>query len=247
MKINYAILGSDTNPLYLDFWPIISQIWKQEFNIIPILGLICNEDSDIYEDEYGLIKKFKSIEGINPGLQSQIIRLYLPKLLQGTCLLSDIDMMPLSRAYFIDNLLPIGNESLAILSADNPECLKDNQFPICYVAGNAEVYQNVFNLTNTTWEEFARLLHNRNEGWFTDQRYLYDTVLEYANNGGKVEFFSRGWTYGPADNRIDRLNWYYDKEAVTNGYYIDSHLLRPFNQYKNEVLKLYELLRRKSI
>jgi len=247
MKIEYAILGSDTNPLYLDFWPIISKTWKQKFNITPVLGLICDEDSDIYEDEYGLIKKFKSIEGINPGLQSQIIRLYLPKLLQGTCLLSDIDMMPLSYAYFVDNLLPINSKSLAILSADNPECLRDHQFPICYVAGDADVFIDVFDLNNTTWEKFAFMLHNKNEGWFTDQRYLYDKVLEYADKGGEVEFFSRGWTHGPADNRIDRINWYYDSDAVTNGHYIDSHLLRPFNQHKNEILKLYDLLRRESI
>jgi hypothetical protein len=229
----------------LDFWPIISQTWKEKFNITPVLGLICDEDSDIYEDKYGLIKKFKSIDGINPGLQSQIIRLYLPKLLDGTCLLSDIDMMPLSHTYFIDNLLPINSHSLAILSADNPECLADFQFPICYVAGGSDVFVKAFNLNNITWEEFAYLLHNRNEGWTTDQRYLYDKVLEYANQGGDVEFFSRGWTYGPADNRIDRINWYYNPKLVTEGYYIDSHLLRPFNQHKDEILKLYELLRRK--
>ena len=52
MKIDYVILGSNTNPYYLDFWPIVSKIWKENFNIIPILGLICNEDSDFEESEY---------------------------------------------------------------------------------------------------------------------------------------------------------------------------------------------------
>ena len=62
MKIKYAIVGSNTNPLYYDFWPIISKVWKEVFDIIPVLGLICDEDSDFIQDEYGLIKKFKSID-----------------------------------------------------------------------------------------------------------------------------------------------------------------------------------------
>ena len=48
MKIDYVIIGSDENPNYLDFWPIVSKIWKQVFKITPVLGLICEENSDIF-------------------------------------------------------------------------------------------------------------------------------------------------------------------------------------------------------
>ena len=48
MKINYVLMGSNQNPMYLDFWPIVSKIWKENFNIIPVLGLIGNEESDRY-------------------------------------------------------------------------------------------------------------------------------------------------------------------------------------------------------
>ncbi len=46
-NIKYAIMGSDTNPMYLEFWPVVSKIWKEIFGIIPVLGLICNEDSEL--------------------------------------------------------------------------------------------------------------------------------------------------------------------------------------------------------
>jgi hypothetical protein len=68
MKIKYAVMGSDMNPLYYEFWPIISKVWKEVFNIIPVLGLICDEDSELIEDNYGLVKKFKSIDGIGRNL-----------------------------------------------------------------------------------------------------------------------------------------------------------------------------------
>ena len=29
MKIDYVIVSSDDNPMYLDFWPIVSKIWKK--------------------------------------------------------------------------------------------------------------------------------------------------------------------------------------------------------------------------
>jgi hypothetical protein len=33
MKIDYVILGSDMNPMYYDFWPVVSKIWKKVYNI----------------------------------------------------------------------------------------------------------------------------------------------------------------------------------------------------------------------
>ena len=59
MNLEYVILGSDENPMYFDFWPIVSKVWKEIFNVTPVLGLISNEDSDLIQDDYGLIKKFK--------------------------------------------------------------------------------------------------------------------------------------------------------------------------------------------
>ena len=47
MKINYVLMGSNNNPLYLDFWPIVSKVWKIFFNITPVLGLITNEKEEI--------------------------------------------------------------------------------------------------------------------------------------------------------------------------------------------------------
>ena len=101
MKIDYVFIGSDLNPMYLDFWPLVSRIWREVFNMMPVLGLICDEDSDLYDDWCGLVKRFKAVEGINTGLQSQIVRLFMPKFLEGNILLSDIDMAPLSKDYFI--------------------------------------------------------------------------------------------------------------------------------------------------
>ena len=238
MNENYVIIGCDENPYYYDFWPIISKIWKIKFNYTPVLGLICDEDSDFYEDDYGIIKKFKKIENIDIGLQTQIVRLYLPKLLTGNCLISDIDMMPLSVDYFSNNLKLLTNNNIILYSSDNPECLQENIFPMCYILGTTEVYKQIFDL-ELSWQDFTELLNSRNEKWFTDQKYLYEKINNQKNI--EVVHLKRGWD-GPANYRIDRVYWMYDKDKVKEGYYIDSHLLRPFKEYEHEINALSNLI-----
>lgn len=240
MSLDYVLIGSDTNPYYFDFWPTVSKVWSQVFKVKPVLGLVCDEDSEIYEDQFGLIKKFKKVEGVDIGLQSQIVRFYLANFLEGNCLISDIDMLPLSKNYFEGTCSRLNSENIVIHSSDNPECLRKNMYPMCYVAAKSQVFKNVFDL-NLSWEEFCNLLHNRNETWYTDQKYLFEKVNQYNEINKNVIFLKRGWN-GPADRRIDRINWIYNPERVNSGFYIDSHLLRPFAQYQNEINNLVNLL-----
>ena len=44
MKIDYVLVGTNDNPLYLDFWPVISKVWKTVFNITPVLGYITKKN-----------------------------------------------------------------------------------------------------------------------------------------------------------------------------------------------------------
>lgn len=238
MKVDYVIVSSNNNPYYLDFWPIISKVWKEKFKITPVLGLISDEDSELENSEFGLIKKYKSVEGIDEGLQSQIVRLYLPKELDGYCLISDIDMIPLSPQYFDDCATHLTKDNIVIYSSDNPECLKNNEYPMCYVSSHSESFKKIFEL-DLDWVSFVNLLKKRNQGWSTDQKYLYEKVNEYKNDTNKVVLLNRGWS-NIANKRIDRATWNYDPNKVSEGYYIDSHSLRPYSQYSNQINKLIE-------
>ena len=230
MKIDYVIIGSDMNPMYYDFWPLVSKIWKKLYNITPVLGLICDEDSDFIEDDYGLIKKFKSIDGMDIGLQSQIIRLYLTKELTGNLLISDIDMFPMSTKYFVDYVKTFVDGKFYVMSSDNQECLNNKEYPMCY------------NL-DSDWVNFANKLNSLNLGWTTDQNYLFNQINKRLTiNPNQIVFLQRGWSPTGANRRIDRLWWSYDENLVKDGYYIDCHSLRPYNDHKEEVNKLINLM-----
>lgn len=231
MKIDYVLIGSDLNPMYLDFWPIVSRIWREVFRMTPVLGLICDEDSDFYDDGCGLVKRFKAIEGISTALQSQIVRLYMPKLLKGNILLSDIDMAPLSKDYFIEDVKEFDQNKFYVFSSDNPECLANFEYPMCYNLGHSSSYEKIFDL-DKSWETFANELNAMNMGWGTDQRFLFKKLNEYEKeNPNSVVLMKRGWQ-GPAKGRIDRLGWGYNSILVKQGHYIDAHLLRPYSLYK---------------
>lgn len=240
MKLKYVLIGSDTDSLYLDFWPVVSKVWNKIFKLTPVLGLICDEESDIYSDEFGLVKKFKKIDKINVGLQSQIVRFYLANFLEGNCLVSDIDMLPLSKTYFETTSMELDSEKIIVHSSDNPECLENNMYPMCYFAAHSETLKKVFDL-NLSWDEFCIFLNKRNESWYTDQKYLFQKIDEYNKKFGNVIFLKRGWDK-LASRRIDRANWSYDSELVKQDYYIDSHLLRPYSENKNQINELINLL-----
>jgi|LauGreDrversion4_2_1035121.scaffolds.fasta_scaffold00754_7 hypothetical protein len=242
MKIDYVILGSDMNPMYYDFWPVVSKIWKKVYNTTPVLGLICDEDSEFIEDEYGLIKKFKKVDGIDVGLQSQVIRLYLTNLLNGNLLISDIDMIPMSTKYFVDFVKTFDNDRFYVMSSDNQECLNNREYPMCYNLGSDKLFKDILDLGHD-WSDFLKKLNNLNLGWTTDQNYLFDKINSYKElNPDNVIFLERGWSHKGANRRIDRLWWSYNEDLVKDGYYIDCHSLRPYNQHKDEINKLVSLI-----
>ena len=228
-------MGSNNNPLYLDFWPIVSKVWKEVFNITPVLGLISDEETDIYDDGNGLVIKLKSIEGFDDGLLSQLVRLYLPKFLEGNCIISDIDMIPLSKKYFIDDLNDYSDNDFIIMSSHHPQTININQYPMCYVVGNDKIFKELFTLEDD-WISFVKKIPH--QGWFTDQLYLYDIINKNNNFNYKFTQRNGGFVY----NRIDRINWRYDGNKIKEGYYIDCHSLRPYKQFTKEIDELIKYI-----
>jgi hypothetical protein len=234
MKIDYALMGSTTDPYYYDFWPIVSNIWKKRFGITPVLGLISDTDSDLYEDEYGLIKKFKKDENYSDQFQSQLVRIFISKFLRGNCLMSDIDMIPISKKYFITDIEKYDDDDFIIFSSHHPQTIGINQYPMCYVLGHSNLYTKFFNL-DKSWSEFLNELPNY--GWSTDQIFLYESLQKSKYE--KLKFPIRDFY---KHTRIDRSNWGFDKKLLDEDYYIDCHSLRPYSAYKTQINDIINFL-----
>jgi hypothetical protein len=143
-------------------------------------------------------------------------------------------MFPLSIKYFEDCSSYLTENNIVIYSSDHNKCLNNNEYPMCYVSSHSESFKNIFKL-DLDWESFALLMKNRNQGWSTDQKYLFEKVNEYNSQTNNVVLLKRDWSL---TKRIDRSDWNYNPIKVSEGYYIDSHSLRPYSQYSEEINKL---------
>lgn len=236
MEIKYAIVSSDENPLYYDFWTIVRDLWSSHIGIKPVFLFITNKDEVIDHGEY-IVHKVKSIEGVDTGLQSQIIRMYATKFYPNdVCITSDIDMLPLGKSYFKSICGDYNDDDMVILSSDAyPNKVR---YPICYNVAKGNTFNEILDL-NCTFEEYVKRISSYNWGWDTDELYFGMKVNEFKYQN-RIKKLNRGWSIGIANNRIDRVRWAYDKNKLQKGEYIDSHSLRPYSEYKNHIDKLVQ-------
>lgn len=238
MKIEYSIVSCDDNPLYANFWDIVKKLWINLIGIKPILVKISDNDNIEKYDNY-VIHNFKKIEGIDTGFQSQVARMYVTKFYpENVCLTSDIDMLPLSKKYFLDNVEGIDENSLVIFSSDAYQGVE--RYPICYNAGKGKTFDDIMNF-EPTFEEYCLKLLKFNWGWDTDELYFGKKVNQFSEQDRIIKL-NRGWEFGRAIDRIDRVKWTYNVSKLKSGGYIDSHSLRPYIIYKNEIDKLVNSL-----
>lgn len=237
MNIEYAIVSSDKNSMYLDFWPSVRDLWIKLIGIKPILVLISDKDLITDNGDY-IIHELKSVKGVITGFQSQIARMYITKFYKDSiCITSDIDMLPLNKEYFNDIVNDISNDSLVILSSDAYE---SNRYPICYNVANGNTFSEVLKI-DCSFDEYCKRLLSLNQGWDTDELYFSKCVSEFKDIH-RIHFINRGWTTGIANRRIDRSMWIYDVGKLKDGFYIDSHSIRPYSIYKNEIEKIINIV-----
>ena len=70
-----AILSCDDNPFYLDFWPLVKDVWKNHLDIDPFLIRISDEVGEEEDVHY-----VKPIAGVPIYLQAQLARIYFTQL-----------------------------------------------------------------------------------------------------------------------------------------------------------------------
>jgi hypothetical protein len=235
-QITRVIIGCDTNPTYIQFWPLVARAWKQIVGIQPTLILIAEDEFPI-DTTVGDVIRFKPIPGIATSFQAQVIRLLGATYFEHeVCLITDMDMIPCCRSYFLDSVKRVPDDCYIVYRNGHDA----GRFPMCYNAAKGSVCKEVFGISGTQdirdkiiqWAELGW-------GWSTDELVLTKEVMNYYHRTGKVAFLNHG-----VNKRIDRMSHQetghleYNKRALKKGEYIDFHLLRPFDQYRSEILEV---------
>ncbi len=235
MKIDNVIIASDNHPMYLELYPSVAKAWCA-MGIEPIMLHICDEDTELEKVDYGFYKKIKKIEGVKTGTQAQVVRLYAMELFpEKNLLISDIDMMPINKDYFVKTAEPIAEDEILIYTGQPYGNVPF--YPMCYILGKGRVIANAVRIEDMCFEEYCKHLDKKYSGaWNTDENFFYERINEWEDFEEKVVILNGR----DLDRRINRTNWEYDVNELKNGYYIDSHLLRPYRTYKKEIDKLLD-------
>lgn len=243
MRISTCIVSSNENPLYLDFYPLVRRVWTELVGIRCVLALVADRVPDelkAFEDDIILSPP---IEGVHTAFHAQCIRLLAPQLLrdENGILISDIDMLPMSRRYFVEAGRDVPDDAIAIYRADD-RAWRYREIPICYNAASSTTWGEVI-APVATLSEVSDVLRGWSRGrtytgvpgeagWQTDQHVLFDAVHRFDRN--RVRFLRDRRT---GFHRLGRpiLEQGFDKLQLAlarAGFYADHHLGRPLAQFR---------------
>lgn len=229
LVLNRVILATNNDESYIEFWPIVAPLWEK-MGFRPTLALIADENCKV-DTKIGDVLRFTPIPGVPESLYAQSIRLLLPVLFpDDNCLISDIDMLPISRSYFVDGAAPCP-ENAFLLYRDKAYGKNEKKYPMCYFGGKGKVFSSIFGIsTKSEIRSLIKTWSKLGHGWNTDEIILYQYIKDWEQKGGNV--FRLGHGVGP---RLDRLYWHAQTRMLEISRYIDCHCPRPYHSNKRSI------------
>ena len=267
MKVSTVLTSCNLVPLYCDFIPYFISSWKKLYPSVDIIiVLICDSIPERFMNYSKYIRVFKPIKGISTAFISQYIRILYPAILEceDAVVITDIDIIPTSKDYFVKPILDIDNNTF--VSYQTLKLTKEQEmYMVCYCIANSEIWKDVMKINNS--EDICKRIEDvyksinyvdghGNSGWNTDQKHLYKYINEWKDdeNNTFIEILSETNKY----NRLTRkhiIDFYkeFDKKdpaqlndelivKMSKGEYSDYHCYRPYQQYKLLNDKILDIL-----
>lgn len=236
----HVLLAVNHYPEYYSCYPLVKLAWERIIGLKCVLVFVGDK----------VPKYLSSIENNIIHIQetqhsvffAQNARLVLPAYLnvEGSILISDIDMAPLSRSFFIQPpLLPTDE---GFLTYRDVLIETDRQVAMCYNSAPRRIWQDLLGdfYVPDPKDALRRMLkvcgqHDGQSGglgWFFDQKFLYHRLTSprkfnwYINKDLESKFKRLDRIFGETNLRQWVHQGFYNKESFT-----DFHLLMPNEKY----------------
>lgn len=252
MKLDCVLTAVNENPLYLEFIPIFIKTWNKLYPSIDVkIVLIAKAIPDEYKDYANNIILFEPVENVLTSFTSQFIRLLYPCILnyKNGVLITDMDILPTNTTYYTEHIKEYDNSKFIYYRGDH--CFIYKSIAMCYNAATPEIWRDIFDVHSI--EDIRHMLVNisRNniieegigkQGWFIDQLYLYDKVMEWHKKTNNLICLDEEKT---RFNRLSRDTFRMSHEirdALASGYFVDYHCYRPMSTFSELNNFIYDLL-----
>lgn len=250
MKLDCIITAVNENLLYLDFIPIFIKTWNKLYPDVDVKIILIAEN---IPEKFLLYKKnliiFKPINNISTAFIAQYIRILYPAILnyKNGVMITDIDMMPMNKDYFTQNIEQYDNNKWINLRDKK----SDDMIHITYQVALPCIWSEVFDVKNIN--DINRILINKykiikynegqfDNGWFTDQLDLYKYVMAWNKKTLNYIYLCDDNT---GFNRLDRgfnINDTNIIKKINLGNYSDYHCYRPMSKYSDINWKIYDIV-----
>jgi hypothetical protein len=236
MKLGTVLTAADANPLYCDFIPYFVKAWLALFPEINIVIVLVAEKIPTELITYTKhIHLYKPVQGLHAAYQAQMIRLLYPRELteeKDGILITDIDMIPLNRKYYHENIKALPNN----VFVSYRDVLYPEQLAMCYNIATHETWAKI--IGPGPIEFLLQKFYNQTytgqpgaNGWFSDQLVLIKAYESYT--GPKIILQDKYTEF----RRLDREDKVFTdqpclKIAIQTNLYSDYHCLRPYNKHK---------------
>ena len=268
MKINKVIMSCNDNPFYSDYWPAVSRVWKEKFNIEPVLVYL--GDASEMSTEYGTVVQLDKLDDAPIHTQAQWARYWYTQFEPDTMwLMSDIDMLPLSTDYFVKSGEHIPNDDDILVHYNTNATYNDETkswelggncidggvcIPTCYSAATGKLRKEILDLVPDFAESIERLkwkdndYHHAPDGvngvqhWYAEEAYQSDKIKDYIRKHPD-KFIVVNRLGGFCSNRLDRGHsgmpeW--NPEALRAGWYMDFHMPRPWSEFGERIQEVVD-------
>lgn len=239
MKIDRVIISTTSHKKYLDFWPIVSKSW-QNFGVVPTLIYTSNKKIK-FDPQYEVINI--NIKEIDPIFAAQNSRLLVPSLFPNdVCILSDLDIMPLSKKYFFDKIKKFDSEDFVIY---RPDACPPNMLALCFNASVGKTWSELFEVSSysdikeqlSKWYSKDYIPYKK--GWYFDQMILREKVEKF-----RIKYPNRVKSLSDKETKFNRLNRNslksdLNKYLFLEEYFTDFHMPRPYKFHKRKIKKVY--------
>lgn len=254
MKLDCILTAVNNKPLYIDFVPLFIKTWKKLYPDVDIKIILIHDEIPINLLEYdSYIILFKPIINISTAFISQYIRILYPALLnqyKNGIMITDIDILPMNRSYYVKNIENFSNDKFIYL---RHVCIEEyNQIAMCYNVATSNIWSEIFNINSIDdinkrlSEVFFSIEHEEGhgkKGWCQDQIDLYKYVMNWGKNKENFIILHDSKT---GYNRLDRNRFDINNQQlqilIKLGFFSDYHCYRPYNKYKEINGKIFDLL-----
>jgi len=251
-----VVLATDGNPNYYFFIPIVSMLWQYYIGYCPVVIIIGTLREWISAPQTRLaieearkmgaeIHFISEIDGYRTSSVAQNSRLYiscLPMYHDGMYMvLSDMDMLPLNRAWF--NKQDMSKR----VHLDYANVYRHKQYPLCYVGCDVGTWKEIMkpshpdNIIESIKSQFeADGLKSETDGmkvWCYDETMFGKKIKAWPGYRKDCQMFNRKGC--PPVDRIDRSCW---PETFDIQEMVDCHSIRPGHTDDANWLKVKSVL-----